>query len=195
VKNEKIHVSLPNIEAYMEQTRSIAVFCGSRPGKNPVFMEHARQVGSLLAARGITVVYGGGRNGLMGAVADAAMNGGGKVVGILPERLAESEHRHDDITELLIVDTLHTRKKMLFERCESAIILPGGYGTLDEVFEMLTWNQLSLHDKRVFFLNSGGYYDDLIKHIHRMHEEDLLYLHPNEKITVLSDPAELTSYL
>lgn len=173
----------------------MAVFCGSKPGRNPVFMEHARQLGKLLASRGITLVYGGGRNGLMGALADAAMAAGGKVTGIMPQNLAESEHRHDDITELLIVDTLHTRKKMLFEKCESAIILPGGYGTLDEVFEMLTWNQLSLHDKRVFFMNSAGYYDHLIKHIERMHEEELLYLHPNEKISILSEPDDLQAFL
>lgn len=179
----------------MITARTMAVFCGSRTGKNPLYMEHARRLGKMLAERGIHIIYGGGRNGLMGATADAAMESGGKVFGILPERLAESEHRHDDITELLIVDTLHTRKKMLFERCEAAIILPGGYGTLDEVFEMLTWNQLSLHDKQVFFLNTAGFYDDLLRHIHKMHEEDLLHLHPGEKITVISSPEDLEKYI
>ena len=125
---------------------AIAVFCGSRSGTNPVYEEHTRQLGKLLAENGITIIYGGGSRGLMGAVANAALEAGGKVVGILPELLKETEHLHENLTELYIVDSMHSRKIMLYEKCDAAIILPGGYGTLDEVFELLTWNQLNIHN-------------------------------------------------
>lgn len=175
--------------------RSIAVFCGSKSGNNPLFEAHTTQLGHLLAEYNITVIYGGGNKGLMAAVANAALEKNGKVIGIIPEVLTQFEHQHNGLTELLIVDTMHTRKMLLYEKCDAAIILPGGYGTLDEVFEMLTWNQLNIHNKRIFFLNTGGFYDHLVAHIKIMHEEDFLYYHPNEKITVLNDPADLAQYL
>ncbi len=139
--------------------------------------------------------YGGGNNGLMGAVANASLGKKGSVTGIMPKVLREWEHHHEGITELFIVDTMHTRKKMLYEKCDAAIILPGGYGTLDEVFEMLTWNQLKIHNKKIFFLNSGGFYDHLIAHIDMMHNSGFLYDHPDQKMTVIKEPLELESYL
>ena len=175
--------------------KSIAVFCGSKSGNNTLFEEHTKELGLLLAEKKIAVIYGGGNKGLMGAVANASLKGNGTVIGIMPEILREWEHHHDGITELLIVDTMHTRKRMLYEKCDAAIILPGGYGTLDEVFEMLTWNQLKIHNKKIFFLNSGGFYDHLIAHISMMHEKGFLYDHPDEKMTVLNTPVELLSYL
>lgn len=175
--------------------KSIAVFCGSKSGKNNLFEEHTKQLGALLAKKNVAVIYGGGNKGLMGAVANAALGENGTVIGIMPEILREWEHHHDGITELLIVDTMHTRKKMLYEKCDAAIILPGGYGTLDEVFEMLTWNQLNIHNKKIFFLNSGGFYDHLIAHIHMMHDTGFLYDHPDDKMTVLKTPGELLEYL
>lgn len=175
--------------------QSIAVFCGSKSGNNPLFEEHTRVLGSLLAKQNITVIYGGGNKGLMAAVANAALTEGGKVIGIIPKVLTEFEHQHNGLTELHIVETMHLRKQMLYEKCDAAIILPGGYGTLDEVFEMLTWNQLSIHNKMIFFLNTGGFYSHLIAHIKMMMEENFLYGNPYEKMTILNHPDELIKYL
>jgi uncharacterized protein (TIGR00730 family) len=175
--------------------QAIAVFCGSKPGNNPLFESHTRKLGGILAEKNITIIYGGSNKGLMAAVANAALEKKGKVIGIIPETLTSWEHHHDGITELLIVDTMHTRKKMLYEKCDAAIILPGGYGTLDEVFELLTWNQLNIHNKKIFILNTAGFYDHLAAHILRMHDENFLYDHPDEKMTILSEPEEILRFL
>ena len=175
--------------------KSIAVFCGSKSGNNILFENHTKELGTLLAKKNVAIIYGGGNKGLMGAVANAALEGKGTVIGIIPQVLKEWEHHHDGITELLIVDTMHTRKKMLYDKCDAAIILPGGYGTLDEVFEMLTWNQLKIHNKKLFFLNSGGFYDHLIAHINMMHDTGFLYDHPDLKMTILTEPHQLLEYL
>jgi uncharacterized protein (TIGR00730 family) len=175
--------------------RSIAVFCGSKSGSDPLFEAHTKSLGTLLAKNDVAVIYGGGNKGLMGAVANAALSDNGTVIGVMPELLRDWEHHHDGITELLIVDTMHTRKKMLYDKCDAAIILPGGYGTLDEVFEMLTWNQLNIHNKKIFFLNSGGFYDHLIAHISMMHEKGFLYDHPDQKMTILKNPEDILAYL
>jgi uncharacterized protein (TIGR00730 family) len=175
--------------------QSIAVFCGSKTGNNPLFEKHTNTLGHLLAQNNITVIYGGGNKGLMAAIANSALEEKGKVIGIIPELLRAQEHVHDNLTELHVVDTMHIRKTMLYEKCDAAIILPGGYGTLDEVFEMLTWNQLNIHSKKIFFLNSGGFYTHLIAHIRMMHEENFLYAHPDTVITVLNQPEEITKYL
>lgn len=175
--------------------RSIAVFCGSKPGNNPLFEAHTRELGHLLASENITVIYGGGNKGLMAAVANAALEKNGRVTGIIPQLLTDLEHQHDGLTELIVVNTIHQRKQLLYEKADAAIILPGGYGTLDEVFEMLTWNQLNIHDKKIFFLNSGGFYDHLVAHIKMMQEENFLYEDPGKKITVLDEPSELLKYL
>ena len=174
---------------------AIAVFCGSRTGNNPLFEEHTRQLGYILAEKNITIIYGGGNKGLMAAVANAALERNGKVVGIIPQVLKDWEHQHEGLTELHIVENMHARKQLLYEKCDAAIILPGGYGTLDEVFEMLTWNQLSIHNKKIFFLNSDGFYDHLVAHINRMQQESFLYDHPDEKMTILSKPEELKPFL
>ena len=175
--------------------RSIAVFCGSKSGNNPLFEAHTRELGHLLATQNITLIYGGGNKGLMAAVANAVLEKNGKVIGIIPKMLSDWEHQHDGLTELLIVETMHIRKQMLYEKCDAAIILPGGYGTLDEVFEMLTWNQLNIHDKKIFFLNTDNFYDHLIAHIHQMQTENFLYDHPDTKMTVLKEPSELLKFL
>jgi uncharacterized protein (TIGR00730 family) len=175
--------------------KAIAVFCGSKPGNNPLFEEHTRRLGSMLAEKNISIIYGGGNKGLMAAVANAALEKNGKVIGIIPKVLKEWEHQHNGLTELHIVETMHLRKQMLYEKCDAAIILPGGYGTLDEVFEMLTWNQLSIHNKKIFFLNSDGFYDHLVAHIKRMMQEDFLYGNPEEKMTILTSPDEILAFL
>ncbi len=171
----------------MINNKSIAVFCGSKAGKNPMYEQHAFQLGEWLAQNKVDLVYGGGNKGLMGAVANGALAQGGKVIGIIPKALTEFEHQHEGLTELTIVDTMHARKKLLYEKCEAAVILPGGYGTLDEVFEMLTWNQLNLHSRKIFFLNSNGFYDHMINHIYHMKAEEFLYGHPTDLITVATD--------
>ena len=175
--------------------RSIAVFCGSKTGKNPLFEAHTKELGHLLANKDITLIYGGGNKGLMAAIANSVLEKNGKVIGIIPKMLSDLEHKHDGLTELLVVETMHIRKQMLYEKCDAAIILPGGYGTLDEVFEMLTWNQLSIHDKKIFFMNSGGFYDHLIAHIQMMDKENFLYGNPDEKMTVLRTAPDLLAYL
>jgi len=175
--------------------RSLAVFCGSQYGNIEMFSEHAKSLGELLAKRKVKLIYGGGNVGLMGIVANASLNGGGEVIGVIPKILASAERSHTGITELLIVDDMHIRKKKMYELCDAAIILPGGYGTMDELFEMITWNNLSIHNKRIFVLNSNHYYDYLLKHIGGMHQHGFLYENPADNITVLKDPLQLAAYL
>jgi uncharacterized protein (TIGR00730 family) len=171
--------------------QSLAVFCGSKSGADPLYIAHAKQLGKLLSEKNITLIYGGGGKGLMGAVADAVMETGGKVVGIIPEVLLEWEAQHLGITELIVVPDMHIRKKKMYELCDAAVILAGGYGTLDELFEMLTWNTLNIHDKKIFVLNTNGYYNHLIAHIHQMHSEQFLYEKPEYRIVVVNSPEEI----
>lgn len=175
--------------------QSLAIFCGSKTGNNKLYVEHATELGKTLGKRGVTLIYGGGRNGLMGCVADNALSEGGKVRGVIPKILVEWEHQHDQITELLIVEDMHQRKRKLYELCDAAVILPGGFGTLDEMFEIITWNQLSIHDKQIFVLNSGGFYSHLLLHLQLMKEEGFLYTDPEECITILNEPNDIVAYL
>lgn len=175
--------------------KAIAVFCGSKLGNNPLYEEHTRALGKMLAEKHIDVIYGGGNRGLMGAMANATLESNGNVTGIIPELLQTKEIIHESLTETHVVDGMHSRKKMIYERCDAAIILPGGYGTLDEVFEMLTWNQLKIHSKKIFILNSAGFYDHLVAHITHLHDEGFLYNHPLEQMTVISEPGALEKFL
>jgi uncharacterized protein (TIGR00730 family) len=174
---------------------SMAVFCGSKTGNDPLFTEHARQLGYLLADKNIRLIYGGGRKGLMGIIADATLEKNGEVTGIIPHLLTVSEQQHLGVTELIIADDMHSRKKMLYEKCDAAVIMPGGIGTLDEFFELLTWNQLSIHNKKVFLLNINGFYDSLLQHINKMHAEGFLYKATEEQIIALSSVEELKAIL
>ncbi len=140
----------------------ICVFCGSNDGDNPAFRASAIAVGGALVARGFGVVYGGGRVGLMGTVADAALAAGGEVIGIIPEALAAREVAHRKLTELHVVGSMHERKAMMAAHSDAFLALPGGFGTLEEVFEVVTWRQLGYHDKPCALLNVAGYYDALI---------------------------------
>jgi hypothetical protein len=142
----------------MASIASVCVYCGSSLGANPRHAEAARQLGTALAGHGIRLVYGGGRIGLMGQVADAVLAGGGQVIGVIPEHLQVLEKGHHGVTELRVVASMHERKKLMFELSDAFVILPGGFGTLDEAFEMLTWRQLQLHDKPILFLNIEGYW-------------------------------------
>ncbi len=171
--------------------QSMAVFCGSKTGNNILFATHATQLGYLLAEKNITLIYGGGNKGLMASVANAVLEKGGRVIGIIPQVLTEWEHQHEGITELIIVESMHVRKRMLYEKCDAAIILPGGYGTLDELFEMLTWNQLSIHDKHIYILNTDDFYDGLLIHINKMLDEGFLYNQLDKTFTVVNKPEEI----
>ncbi len=170
------------------QINNIAVFCGSKGGANGEYLAQAEILGTLLAERNIVLVYGGGNKGMMGTVANAVMGNGGKVIGIIPELLLEWEQQHKGITDLRVVEDMHVRKKMMYEICDAAIVLPGGNGTMDELFEMLTWNTLNIHNKKIVLLNTAGYYDHLVAHINRMAVEGFLYEHWEERLIVCNDP-------
>ena len=141
--------------------RAVAVFCGSRNGSDPAFAEAADALGRGLAARGIRLVYGGGGIGIMGIVARATLGNGGEVTGVIPRFLMELELRHPDLSELVVVDDMHTRKRVMFERADAFVVLPGGLGTLDEAMEIITWRQLARHDKPVVALSVAGYWKAL----------------------------------
>lgn len=142
--------------------RSVCIYCGSRFGDRPGYGHAARTLGEALARAGITVVYGGGSIGLMGAAAETALAAGGKVIGIIPEHLDRVEITLADVTELHVTHNMHDRKRLMFERSDAFVIMPGGLGTLDETFEILTWAQLGLHRKPILLLNIEGYWQSLI---------------------------------
>jgi uncharacterized protein (TIGR00730 family) len=145
----------------------ITVFCGSSAGHSPVHADAARKVGAWLAERQIGLVYGGGRVGLMGVLADACLRAGGRVVGVIPRALADKEVAHTGLTELHVVGSMHERKALMADLCDAFLALPGGYGTWDELFEALTWTQLGIQSKACGLLNVDGYYDALIAMVDR----------------------------
>lgn len=175
--------------------QSIAVFCGSKNGNNPVYSEHAALLGTLLARHQIKLVYGGGSAGLMGVIADSVMQQGGEVMGFIPRLLLEWEVQHRGITELIICDDMHERKKRIYSVSDAAVVMPGGFGTLDELFEIVTWNQLTIHDKHIYILNSAGFYDHLVAHLALMKKEGFLYEEAIKRITVINHPEELIPFL
>ena len=141
---------------------SLCVYCGSRPGNNPKFAEVAHQVGQWIGQHGGQLVYGGGNNGLMGTVAQSTLEAGGRVMGIIPTSLVEREFAKRNCTELHVVDNMHERKRLMAERADAFLALPGGIGTFEELFEVWTWRQLGYHDKPIGLLNAAGYYDGLL---------------------------------
>ncbi|WP_416896580.1 MAG: TIGR00730 family Rossman fold protein [Minwuia sp.] len=142
----------------MTDLKSICVYCGSSSRAAPDFLDAAERLGRLIGSSGRALVYGGGRLGLMGRVADGALSEGGRVIGIIPEHLHKVEVQHDDVTELLIVDTMHTRKAEMVRRSDGFVVLPGGIGTLDELIEILSWRQLGLHGKPIVIVDQHGYF-------------------------------------
>jgi uncharacterized protein (TIGR00730 family) len=152
----------------------VAVFCGSSIGHNNIYEKQAYLLGKILADRNIGVVYGGGSVGLMGAVANGAVDNGGVVIGVLPHFLNKKEIAHHNLTEMILVDTMHERKMKMNELSDGTISLPGGYGTMEEFFEMLTWGQLGLHEKPVAILNTNGFYDSLLGLIQKMVDDGFL---------------------
>ncbi|WP_066265985.1 TIGR00730 family Rossman fold protein [Hydrogenophaga palleronii] len=170
---------------------SLCVYCGSRPGVDPAFTELARTVGQWIGSRGGQLVYGGGRNGLMGVVADATMAAGGSVVGIIPKALVEKEWAHNGCTELHVVDTMHERKRLMAERADAFLALPGGIGTFEEFFEVWTWRQLGYHDKPVGLLNASGYYDGLELFLRTGVEQQFMNPWQMDLIRIGTDPEAL----
>lgn len=164
---------------------AVCVFCGSSPGAEPAYMEAARAFGATLARRGMALVYGGARAGLMGALADAALDDGARVTGIIPQALWAREIGHTGLSELLVVDTMHERKALMAARADAFVALPGGAGTLEELFEAWTWAQLGIHDKPVGLLNVGGFYDPLLAMLDHMVEQR--FVRPAHRAMVLVD--------
>lgn len=154
--------------------KSVAVFCGARHGNRPEYTAAARELGAELAKRDLTLVYGGGHVGLMGVVADACLAAGGKVVGVIPQFMVERELAMHGLTELHVTDSMHTRKAMMAERADAFIALSGGFGTMDELFEILTWRQIGLHDKPIGLLNTQQYYSGLISFLTRAVEDGFI---------------------
>jgi uncharacterized protein (TIGR00730 family) len=170
---------------------SLCVYCGSRPGNEPAFAEAAQSVGEWIGSRGGQLVYGGGRNGLMGIVAEATLAAGGRVVGIIPKALVEKEWAHQGCTELHVVDTMHERKRLMADRADAFLALPGGIGTFEEFFEVWTWRQLGYHDKPVGLLNVAGYYDGLMAFMRTGVEQQFMNHWQMDLIRVGSDIATL----
>ncbi|MDI1253245.1 TIGR00730 family Rossman fold protein [Thermomonas sp.] len=155
--------------------KSVCVYCGSNSGSDPAFAAQARALGQRLAADGITLVYGGGNVGLMGIVADDVLAGGGEVIGVIPQQLVDWEVAHRGVTRLEVVDSMHTRKARMFELADGFVALPGGFGTLDEMFEMLTWRQLGLGKKPCAFLDVDGFWQPLMAMLDSMVRERFLH--------------------
>lgn len=163
--------------------KRLAVFCGSRTGTAPIYAEEARRLGTLLARRGIGLVFGAGHVGLMGVLADAVREAGGETIGVIPRSLVERELAHQQLTHLHVVESMHDRKALMAELADGFLALPGGFGTLDEFFEILTWAQLKFHAKPIGLLNTAGFFDPLLVWIDRAIAED--FVKPNNRALVI----------
>jgi uncharacterized protein (TIGR00730 family) len=175
--------------------RNIAVFCASANGVDPCYRVMAEELGAALGARNIGLVYGGATVGLMQAVADAALANGGRVVGVIPEVLVEMEVAHRGCTELHVVDTMHTRKAKMAELADAFLVLPGGFGTLEEVFEVLAWQTLKLHAKPILLLNTNGFYDKLLEFLDHAVEQGMLKRKSREIVLVAGTVDEALALL
>lgn len=169
----------------------LCVYCGAASGANPAFADAARALGRVMGERGIGMVYGGGRAGLMGEVADAALRAGGSVTGIITQQLMDKELGHTGIHELRVVDTMHQRKMAMATIARGFVALPGGVGTLDELFEILAWAQLGIHDHPIGLLNVEGFYDDILRWMRRADQDRFLRIDPERALLVANDPATL----
>jgi predicted Rossmann-fold nucleotide-binding protein len=177
-EDRKICLPFAAQNSVMSTIKKLAIFCGSKSGTNVLYQQQAKELAVILADKKVELIYGGGKNGLMGVVADTMMEAGGIVRGVIPQVLKGWEAQHDNISELFVVDDMHIRKKKLYELCE-----------------ILTWNQLFIHDKKIFLLNSGGFYNHLIAHITQCSKEGFLYGNIEEVMTVLSEAGELKAFL
>lgn len=171
--------------------KRICVYCGSSPGRRSEYRDSGRALGREIAARGLSLVYGGASIGVMGAVADAVLEQGGQVIGVIPESLAVKEVAHPGLSELVVVDSMHERKARMAELSDAFVALPGGWGTIEEIFEMLTWAQLGLHSKPCGLLNVAGYYDSLCRFLESAIEERFVKDAHRGMILMEDDPARL----
>jgi uncharacterized protein (TIGR00730 family) len=175
--------------------RRVCVFCGSNPGTDPAYGAAAVEMGRLIGQRGLGLVYGGGNVGLMGLVADAALKAGAPVIGIIPQALLEMEVGHLDLTELRVVGSMHERKAAMAELADAFIALPGGVGTMEELFEIWTWGQLGLHGKALGFLDVGGFYAKLAEFLDHMVGQGFLKPRHRDMVAMEADPARLLDRL
>jgi uncharacterized protein (TIGR00730 family) len=175
--------------------KHICVFCGANTGSDPLYVQVATEVGRYIAEQRYTLVYGAGNVGLMGVIADAVMAHGGQTTGVIPEFLQKWEVAHDNLDELIITQTMHERKAIMAERADAFVALPGGYGTLDELFEILTWRQLHLHQKPIGLLNVKGYFDPLLQMVDRMKEEGFLQAENHQLILSANTVGDLFAQL
>lgn len=175
--------------------KSISVFCGANFNGDPLLKQAIEQLAEVMVSRDITLVFGGGKVGVMGLIADAILSRGGKAIGVIPQFLMDKEVGHTGLTELHIVDNMHQRKQMMNDLCDGIITLPGGLGTLEEFFEVLTWLQLGLHSHPIGLLNTGGYYDSLLKQLDVMVEQKFLKPANRELVITSGDPIELVSLM
>ena len=175
--------------------KRICVFCGSASGSRRVYAESAKRFGALLASRGLELVYGGGHVGMMGILADSALAAGGRVIGVIPQSMVEKELAHERVTTLHVVETMHQRKALMAELSDAFVALPGGSGTLDELFEILTWRQLHYHAKPIGLLNVDGYYDALLMWLERAFADGFIKEKYRGLLTVELDGATLLDRL
>jgi len=178
------------------EIKSICVYCGSRDGADPAYLKDAIRIGSLLGQKGIQLIYGGARIGLMGAVADAALENGGKVIGVIPEELIRNfEVSHQGLTQLIPVNSMHTRKKCMADMADAFITLPGGVGSMDEHFEMMTWFHLRLHKKPMGLLNTGGFYNHLLSFVNHAVDQKFIDTPVRDHLIIRESPDDLVQSL
>lgn len=177
----------------MKKIQSICVFCGSSPGADPEFTKAARQLGRLMGQQGITLVYGGSNIGLMRSIADACLAEGGHVIGVMPQGLINREVAYTELKEFHVVESMSIRKEKMAELSDAFIAMPGGIGTLDEIFEAMSWNQLEIMDKPVAFLNTAGYYDHLVKFLDYTVEQRFVRSEHRQNLLVNDNPEQLLS--
>lgn len=171
--------------------KRIAVFCGANPGNNPDYVDIARELGQILAAQALGLVYGGGYVGIMGQIANSVLEAGGEVIGVIPHHLMALELAHPDVADMRVVGSMHERKALMAELADGFIAMPGGYGTIEEIFEVLTWAQIGLHNKPCGFLNVNGFYDRLLDFLDHVMVEDFIAEPHRTMIVVETDPAHM----
>jgi uncharacterized protein (TIGR00730 family) len=179
----------------MTEIRSLCVLCGSREGDDPAYREAAIRLGTLMARRGVRLVYGGGSIGLMGVIADAVLAAGGEAIGVIPDFLVRYEVGHRRLTELIITGSMHDRKRQMFEMADAFVVLPGGLGTLDETFEIVTWKQIRLHDSPIVVLDAGGYWAPLRALIEATIAAGFAHASAGELLSFVATPEEVLQVL
>ncbi|MGZ3788975.1 MAG: LOG family protein [Bacteriovorax sp.] len=175
--------------------KRLCVFCGSAEGFSPVYLEMAKQLGELMAKNNVGLVYGGATIGVMGAIADSVLSHGGVVIGVIPKTLVDYEIAHKGLTELHVVEGMHERKKMMYDLSDAFLSLPGGMGTLDEMFEILTWSQLKIHSKPCFLYNFQGFFDSLLSYLGHAHKEGFIKPQHLAMLEEIPDATKLTSVI